>query len=99
MYVCMYVCMNVRLGCVNACYVCMNVLKCLFLEVSVYIYVNLFVYLCCRGWVSRGTSSMFAAQAEKANAATTIQRIYRGRLGRARLESKRQLDIAARSTI
>ena len=46
--------------------------------------------------VHQGTSSAFAAQAEKAKAATNIQRVYRGRLGRARLESKRQLDLAAK---
>jgi hypothetical protein len=45
---------------------------------------------------SKGSSAAFAAQAERNKAATQIQRMYRGRLGRARLASKKLLDEAAR---
>lgn len=46
---------------------------------------------------AKGSSAAFAAQAEQSNAATQIQRVYRGKLGRARLASKRQLDAAAKA--
>lgn len=48
-----------------------------------------------RGWSTRGTSAEMAKQQNFAASAVTVQRMWRGILGRRRAESKRKLDQAA----